>query len=821
MKSMNNHAWLTASASVALMAIPAIAEAQAPAGGSASTDAAAAPSGAPANTSNGSSAVGAPASQQTGASGYQEIVVTARRREEAASRVPVSVSAFNSSLLQNRSITSIDQLTQATPGLTFGRSGGSANPQIVIRSQSRSNIGDAAQPVLTYFADVPLPYVASILPTYDISSIQVLKGPQGTLFGRNSTSGAVLVYPTAPTHELGGYVSATYGNYDALLVEGALNVPVVQDHVAIRIAGQRNKRDGYTKSRASGQDLENRNDSAFRVSLLLESGDFSNTTVYDYLKWDRNGDASILTYLYPGTTTPRFPGFNTFFDCGTSPSCDVDLALARQKQAGVRRNYQPRVFQNVELQGLSNTTTLNLGNVTLKNILGYRSAAHYSLTDTDGTEMGLTTAENIQHFGQFSEEFQVQGSFFDDRLDTIVGAFYLKSRPNGRNGLIVAPFTPRLPASLILAYRTQTSKALFGQATYDFGNGFKIDAGARRTWDKTRACATGYAANNPFVPGTPVATRDQCEDGGTLVVNGTRTNIRGTTSKASSAAWTWNLGVNYQASEGVFLYGTVRRGYRAGGVNTPVLGGILTQFQTYAPETVVDAEIGMKTRWQGAGMRGTFNVDVFRGTYKGSQRGVNGTNNNFDADNNPNNDPSAGTIIINAGKARVQGFDVDATVTPTRGLTLALFGSYNDAKYLNTGTPAVLSSRNAFPANPDNTAFPYAPKLTLGGSVTYEADLGGDLGRLVFNGDIYRASRIYFSPFKSDKALSQAAYKVVNARIDWNEIGGTPISLGFFTRNIFNVKYAIGGANTAISSGFASLFYNEPRMYGVQAKLTF
>lgn len=751
-----------------------------------------------------------------------EIVVTARRREEALSRVPVAVTAFGSDQLENRSITSIEQLTQATPGLTYGRSGGSANPQIVIRSQSRSNIGDAAQPVLTYFADVPLPYVASVIPTYDLASVQVLKGPQGTLFGRNSTSGAVLVYPVAPNYELGGYVSASYGNYNAIVAEGAINIPVITDHVAIRVAGQRNKRDGYTVSQITGQDLDNRNDFSFRVSLLIEAGPVHNTTVYDSIRWERQGDGALLTHLYPGTITPRLPTFNVLYDCNTSASCDVDLALARQQAAGIRKNFtSPRVFQNVQLQGLSNTTTVDAGSITFKNILGYRTAFHYSLTDTDGTEMGLTTAENLQDFSQFSEEFQVQGSFLGDRLDTILGAFYVKSRPSGRNGLIVAAFTPRLPASLIQSYRTQTSKALFGQATFDFGSGVKLDAGARHTWDSTTACALGYPANNPFVFGTPVATLDQCRNGGTITVNATPRAIQGTQATVKSQAWTWNVGLNYQASENVFVYGTVRRGYRAGGVNTPVLGGILTPFQTYAPETVVDAEVGLKTHWSAGGVRGTFNVDFFRGTYTGSQRGVNGTNNNFDGDGNPNNDPSAGTIIINAGRARVQGFDVDFTITPTRGLTLSGFASYNDAKYLEVGTPAILASRNAFPANAADTAFPYAPALTLGGSVSYETTLSDGMGGISFNLDGYRASRTYYSPFKTDLNLSRPAYAVFNARIDWEDIGGSPVTLGLYARTLFDEEYSVGGANTATSAGYASLFYGEPRMYGIQGRIKF
>lgn len=753
-----------------------------------------------------------------------EIVVSARRRDEALSRVPVSVSAFDSNALEKRSITSLEQLTQATPGLNFGRSGGSANPQVVIRGQSRANLGDAAQPVVTYFADVPLPYVASIIPTYDLASVQVLKGPQGTLFGRNTTSGALLVYPAAPTYELGGYVSGGYGNYNRIEAEGSLNIPIVADHVALRVAGRREKADGYTTSVTTGQRLDDRNDSAFRVSLLLEFGAFKNVTVYDHVEWDRAGDGAVFNYIYPGAITPRRPGFNTLFDCGTSAACDIDLALNKQQQLGIRHN-QAGQIETLETRttGLSNTSTLALGDITLKNIFGIRTAHQYNVVDTDGTAMGLTTAENLQNLRQITEEFQVQGSLLDGRLDGILGAFYLKSEPNGANGLILAPFIGIVPSSVVQSYRTQTSKAIFGQATYDFGGGFKVDLGARHTWDETTACAKGYSATSPYVPGrTPISTYDQCRNGGTITVPGVATpvNTQGTIVGAKSSAWTWNIGANYQATNNIFLYATLRRGYRAGGVNTPILGGTLTPFQSYLPETVTDGEIGMKAKWFYGDVHGTFNVDVFRGTYNGTQRGVNGVNNNFDGDGNPNNDPSGGTIIINAGKARVQGFDVDFTIVPVRGLTLAGFVTYNDEKYLETGTPDVLARANAFPSDPDDVAFPYAPTLTMGGSISYETEIQ-DAGTLALNFDVYRASRTYFSPFKTDETLSQPAYTVANARVDLRDIGGSPLSLGLYARNLFNTKYATGGANTATSAGYNSVFYAEPRMYGIQGRLKF
>src|SRR3546814_2749225 len=143
-----------------------------------------------------------------------------------------------SSDLAERSIRSLDQLSQSVPGLTFGASGSSSNPQIVIRGQDRPNLGEAAPPVVTYFADVPMSYIASIVPTYDLASVQVLKGPQGTLFGRNTTGGAVLIYPAAPTFNTEGYLMGGYGNYNKIEAEGYLTIPLGADNIALRQAGQ-------------------------------------------------------------------------------------------------------------------------------------------------------------------------------------------------------------------------------------------------------------------------------------------------------------------------------------------------------------------------------------------------------------------------------------------------------------------------------------------------------------------------------------------------------------------------------------------------------
>lgn len=782
-----------------------------------------------------------------------DIVVTARRRQESAQSVPVSVAAFSAEKLAERSVTQMDQLTYSTSGLTYGRAGGTNNPQIVIRGQSRANIGDAPQPVLTYVDDVPLPADGSIVPTYDLASVQVLKGPQGTLFGRNSTTGAVLIYSQQPTYDFGGYAQAGYGNYDRKELEGAINIPLLADRIALRAAGKYIKRDGYTKNLSGFSDFDNQDDTSFRVSLRIDPTDFiKSTTTYEQTIYDRVGDGPILNYIYrdselaAGTTntlrsSAAPTNFAALYDNGLSPLTDIDLALAQQQQAGPRATYSEyEPFQYIKTTGLSNTTQIEVGDFTLKNIIARRTAYVSAFTNTDGSAMALLNASSVTNIRQLSEELQLQGNLLDGKLQTIIGGFYLRGEPNGTGSSIALSnfyASPFAPPTVIQSYRTSTSKAIFGAATYrldEVAEGLKINLGLRQTWDDIKACSAGYPATNLGVgrvsPTSVLLSPAECETasspaGIVKTINGTARTILSTKVAAKSNALTWNIGLDYQATPDLFLYAVARRGYRSGGVNTPLFNPLaprtLTPYQTYRPETVTDVEIGLKSDWRSGDLRGRFNISAYRGIYKGSQRGVNGLN-RYDGDGISANDPSAGTIVANLGTVKVQGIDVDAMVSPAEWISFSAFASYTDAKYTDLGgaDAAFFAGAAAFPATLDQQAFPYAPKFTLGGNIRLEHDFDG-LGKAVFNFDGYHSSRVWFTPFKSDLSLSEAGYELFNARLDIENIGGSPISAGFYVRNLFDREVVSAGAQTARSAGFNAVIYNEPRMYGIQLKYRF
>lgn len=248
--------------------------------------------------------------------GIEDIVVTARRRAESLQSVPVAVTAITDTMLRQKSISTPYDLVSGTPGLA-ATTGSSQRNDVLYFIRGQGATFGSSPSVVTYFAEVPQPNNSASGGTnftlYDVESVQVLKGPQGTLFGRSTTAGAVLITPKAPTGEFDGFAEATFGNYNTRELTAALNVPILGDRLAVRVAGNYSYHDGYSKSLTTGQDLDDRNRAAFRVSLLVEPTDFlRNTTIFSDTNIKENGTAVLLETFEPEGTArlvfdPRLP----------------------------------------------------------------------------------------------------------------------------------------------------------------------------------------------------------------------------------------------------------------------------------------------------------------------------------------------------------------------------------------------------------------------------------------------------------------------------------------------------------------------------------
>jgi iron complex outermembrane receptor protein len=826
---------------------------------------------------------------------FNEIVVTARRRAEDISKVPVSVTAFGSAQIETKNIQNVADLTKLTPGLNITGGGSRTNVFVTIRGQSRGVTGNVSPGVLTYFNEVPLPTYGSLIPTFDMDSIQVLKGPQGTLFGRNSIGGAILTYSKAPTHEFGGYFEGEIGQYDRRKIEGAVNLPI-GEKIALRLSAQQDYSAGYTKNYQyttftldpvtrvatppqlvpSDHNFDEFKSTSVRVSLLIEPFDgIKNVTVFDYTKV-RGATASNFTSFFPtgvpGRTTTGALYFlsptalTTNFgpviggniarlaQCGTSPTCDYRLFQQQANSDGRRVTYSNADPYDTAttIWGISNTTTVEINDdMTLKNIFGYRTNDSLGIGDNDGTPLNILDTRNFIQTKIVTEELQLSGSTFNDKLKYTVGGFYFKQSPDGPGGSAALEINTffGLSHNATYAYFTDKSKALYGQVDYALDwltEGLTLTAGYRQTWDTSGGCVAAQTFS-PFVPGLVTGTAANPIPGEANCRAGILTP---TVASASSSAilppakfkkGTYNLGLNWQVTPDALIYFAKRRGYRAGSYNAPLYDAFLASVQTFSPETLDDIELGTKLRWRGSGMSGSIDLAVFRGIDKDVQipfqtsqlvAGTAGLGCVPEAANTPGSTAPlcttasglpgrrvpvpAATTYVNAGKSVLQGFEVAATLSPLEGLVLSAGASYLDFKAKRVTNDPNLDA--VFRAN--NRISPgfvlrQQPKWTVTGGVFFQFpdDVLG--GQLAFNSDVrYTSSYLEGDFFLAGKTT-------VDANVGISGIGGTGLDATFVVTNLFDEKYNYGSVGSAAALGYLTTIYGQPRTLSLQLRYKF
>ncbi|MCP1471302.1 iron complex outermembrane receptor protein [Sphingobium sp. OAS761] len=734
--------------------------------------------------------------------GADDIVVTARRKEESIQSVPVAVQAFSSETLIKLNVHDTKDLQRLVPGVVFNGSGSELNTTFTIRGQGRAVVGTISPSVQSYVNEVALPNWGAVIPTYDVANVQVLKGPQGTLFGRNTTGGAVLVYSQAPQYDFGGYASATLGDYSWHEVEGAINAPLVQEKVALRVAGQYRKRDGYIRAGVLGQpDGQGLNSRAFRVSLLVEPVDgVKNTTVYDYF-WSDTAEVQTPTELSNGVTLDTLP-----FPPAAIPFFKpiIQGILDRQKAVGPYVYFSDLVQRaHAQIQGLTNTTELNLGDFNVKNIFGYRKSRISNISNTTASEYNFTGCYLCAHADdQISDELQVSTSALQDTMSILLGGFYLRNKPKGVNALGLAFTTAknltidemRAGGVMMDQQDDSSTKAIFlsiGQKLDSVLPGLKLNLSGRYTWDQSSTCADGRAGT-----ATPYSSFESCIASPTS-----------STPKSKFKKFTWSAGLDYQATPDLFFYGVARTGYRAGGANTPILGASLQPYQTFAPQTVTDFEIGVKADYSIAGARARTNISAYASKYKSLQLSASGIPPGIDGDTDPLNDPTFASLNLNVGSAVARGVEIDGFITPIENLRLSYAGSYFYGKidYAPIGIGAIDTS---------NPRFNYAPStsVTLAADYSVPDVLGGDLN---FNVNWYRISN-----FRVDRAQN-AGYNLLNASVELGNIAGSGLTVQLFGQNLTNRAYYLNPNSTGNFPGYQTWTAGAPRMYGVRATYRF
>lgn len=700
-------------------------------------------------------------------SSSDEIVVTARRVAEDLQSVPVSITVVGDAQLRDQKITAVEDIQFVSPSLTTSASLNRSTVNYNIRGQTQQSQGSLAS-VQPYLNDVPLS--VGTFQLYDLESVQVLKGPQGTLFGRNTTGGAVLFTSRKPGNEFDGYLQGSLGNLRARSIQGAVNIPIVQDVLSLRIAGDLTRRRGYTKDLTTGRDLDNQHVDSWRASLRFQPTDFiDNMLVIDSVKVDQNGGGPILVGFLPGLAAGNFPGY--------------PAAFALQQQLGPRQR-----FSNIDLfdkrrgWGIQDTLSVDLGDVTLRNIAGYRRNRNNAAYDQDGTGLGvIETTSNYLDFNQvdnrtISEEFQIIGN--TGRFDWIVGAYYDNTKSVRPESSVSQSFGTISRA--VLTEQNDNTKALFAQT--DIGAdeilpGLTATLGFRYSWDKRQL--SSQTINLLTTPGTP---------GPKL------------TDIARFSAPTWTVGLNWQADKDLLLYVVSRRGYKTGGFNT--LSAIAGPQQRFKPEYITDVEAGVKYEWDASGMRGRINLSAFNGNYSNIQRSVIVA--------------ATTSATINAAKATIRGFELEAMISPVEGLDISGYWSVLDAKYDRYINP--FSGRDLSDAR-----FPFSPKTKASATVKYTVPTSSNVGEVSLSGTVYHQTSVAYSDDNINFAPAfGAGYTIANFAINVDRVGGTPLDFSLHLKNAFDKEYVSGGGviNSGIF-GFGSLYFGEPRTFGATLRYAF
>jgi iron complex outermembrane receptor protein len=775
----------------------------------------------------------------TSGSTLEEIVVTARRREERLQTVPIAITAFTQIELDQKAVEQLRDLSKAVP--SFAVSQTSSDPNSFFSGQVRLR-GLAGTEI--YFADVPLSSTDYNNATglthglspgfyYDLDTVEVDKGAQGTLFGRPSIGGLISIQPKRPTNSFDGYLQTTFGNYGDKEVEGAVNIPVVADKLLVRISGQMQQRDGYTLNQSDGSYLDDRNYYAWRVGVTLRpTDDFENYFLYDGYWQDSHGASNMLAAI-----NPKFPLIglsNTLAPVPlNSPACFFTVTLAAsgvgKPPGGCGFAYfgafptLPALF--AEQQALGPRTILGrpsseIGkdyfygftdiaswdisdNLSLKNIAAARIFKQLSVDDF--TSIGLP----IAIFGfpgnnhgwnnnevQYTEELQLSGKALDDRLDWRVGGFLLFDHPLGYTTIVL----DGLGSTTYNHYRESTrSQAVFAHGIYDLSDwveNLRFTAGYRYTWD------FDSLAEQSTTPGDGVV-RDAA---GNAVNCNIPIHDNNCTTQVNShfSSYGWNLGLDYQWTPQTLLYVRAGNAYRPGGmvlaVNPP--------YNRYQPEHVTDVELGVKSDYTVLGVQARTNADIYHTDYKNIQVSIDITA----PSSVPGQPPSVVPITANAASAYLEGAEIEQTFSFPFGLDVEAHGSYIYTHY--DSYPQAFGQVGSPP-------FQYIPLFQFGITPTYHVPIDPAWGELSASIAWSWYGHQSTSPLANEILNVQPHYQNFDLRMDWTNILQQPFDLAFFMTNMTDNLHVVGQIPLWTSAGFSSVAYNPPRMWGFTLKYRF
>jgi iron complex outermembrane receptor protein len=810
----------------------------------------------------------APAAEED-SGGLVDIIVQARKVDEKLQDVPVAVTAFSGADLERQNVQKVENIANFTPGLRIVQAQSTPTAMtIALRGQVQTDILVTLDPsVGTYVDGVYWARAYGLNGNLlDIKSVQVLKGPQGTLFGRNTTGGALLINSNDPNlNDFSGKLSVTYGRFKEFEATGVLNVPLVPDKVGLRLAGTRFHRDGYTTNAApasattilagnkivargpflgsqNGQKYDNRDRWNLRGKLLAQLTDtFSILVSGEYFDADETaparqlrlatnsysaaaGAANIAPAGTPCTagaatnacanttyavanTSALFTGVITGSSFPTAAAnglvlLNSNIAAMAANPSIVLNNERPYATARTHSFGLTAALEVPWGEAKL--ITGIRKIRTNAGLDLEGSQYPIHFTEGQQGVKQKSVELQTTGKAFGDALDFAAGLFAFHEQGFDQSISITVPALNGT-TSHFGARINNDSMGVYAQGSYHITEALTFTGGLRYSVDDKGI--TSY--NNNYVRATGVTI---CAiQGGNLGVLGSEVIFPAgcaITRRDSFSGWSYSAGLDYKLSDNVLAYAKTSKGFRSGGQNLRAPN--TAAFLPFQPEIAYSHEIGLKSEFFDRKVR--VNLAAYITNINNIQRSTLIAT----APIPPSTVSGTATILSNAGKARIKGVEAEIAAVVFPGLTLSASGSLTDPKYVRF---ADLSGDRSF------ERFTGVAKKQFSLAADYGTSFGSE-GKINLHLDYsWRGNAptadYFFAPNPQNAAIVEAttakALGMVGARasVDFGNFG-----IAVFGRNITNNRAYVQNLFVA-PLGYITGIRNEPATYGVTGTVKF
>ena len=709
-----------------------------------------------------------------------EIIVTAQKRAERLQDVPIAITAISGEQMMRTGANTVERLVGKIPNLQLGQSFGVA--QVTLRGIGLANFSPGAEGSIAFHINNVFISRASDVMSgfYDVDRIEVLRGPQGTLFGRNATGGSINLITRLPENELGGYAQLTYGNYDRVATEGAVTGPLVDGVLSARVAFRTEDRSGYGKNITTGTDVDDAQQRSIRGSLRFTPNDAATVNlVVDHHEEDDN--AYGLKYFGPEAV-----------DLQGNRILPIGITLGARSLVATRDiAHDTDPTNDRESNGVLLDGTYDFGSVQVRSISAYRRTRYRTILDGDLTELPIgSPMEQNERARQFSEELQLLGE--TGNLEWVIGGYYFWEKTSG---FFTLPFSTALFGGPVNALvqgldfggdLKTSAQAVFGQATYSLTPELSITLGGRYSWEKKTideySTTDFFTPYNPDVRPTPQRTRKE---------------------STSFESFTPKVGLEYKPNRNLLIYATFSEGFKSGTYNLGSFDPVLE------PEEVTAYEGGMKF------------------TSYGIQASLAGFYYDY-------TDLQVGKAVIdrpvleNAATATIYGAEFEMTAQPVENLVLDATAAWLHARF-----DSYISADPFYPAGDGQTvdpvtgqpAFdlagnipPQSPEWQLSGGAEYS--IPSEIGIFSLRGEVAWTDKVYFSAFNRP-GPSQNDRTLVNAFVTFTDeserwlvtVYGRNLTDKFYRTAMYPFLLPTGGPLAGI--------VGEPRTYGVSVRRSF